>query len=252
MTWAKLEEEIRRARDAGACADFWWRDDDAVLPSDPLATLLRLSSEAAVPLALAVIPLRASAEMFPGLKASVLLHGTDHRNRAAAGEKKTEFPAEEPDDEALERLRSACARLAALAGAAFVPALAPPWNRFRRGLAARLPEIGLAGLSAFGPRPRPPLAGVAEINTHVDIVDWHGTRGFVGEDAALAAAVEHLAAKRAGAADAAEPTGWLTHHAVHDSAAWNFLERLFERTRRCGARWAGAKELFAAVDPTVR
>jgi hypothetical protein len=57
--------------------------------------------------------------------------------------------------------------------------------------------------------------------------------------------VKHLAAKREGAADAAEATGWLSHHAVHDEAAWNFLERLFETVRAAtGARWLGAQELF--------
>ena len=47
------------------------------------------------------------------------------------------------------------------------------------------------------------------------------------------------------AADAAEATGWLSHHAVHDEAAWDFLERLFETVRAAGGpRWVGAQELF--------
>jgi proline iminopeptidase len=35
------------------------------------------------------------------------------------------------------------------------------------------------------------------------------------------------------------------HHAVHDDAAWTFLERLFETTRTLpGVRWRSAQELF--------
>jgi hypothetical protein len=79
-----------------------------------------------------------------------------------------------------------------------------------------------------------------EINTHVDIIDWHGTRGFIGEEPALRGLINHIAA------NTGEPTGVLTHHAVHDEAAWAFLERLYERTRRRGARWAEARSLFQA------
>lgn len=243
--WRTLDAELACWRDAGRDVEFWWRDDDATTPSASLGRVLALSAEAQVPLALAVIPLAAAQELFADLRCAVLMHGTDHRNRAPAGEKKSEYPSAEPDGVALERLRKAKERLAALAGEAFVPVLAPPWNRFKRHLAPRLPEIGLCGLTAYGPRPRhEAAAGVLEVNTHVDIIDWHGTRGFVGEEAALAAAVKHLAARRAGAADRGEPTGWLTHHALHDSAANDFLERLFERTRRLGARWLDARTLF--------
>jgi hypothetical protein len=85
---------------------------------------------------------------------------------------------------------------------------------------------------------------MVEANTHVDIIDWRGTRGFCGEEAALAAAARHLAARRTGAADSSEPTGWLTHHEMHDGAAWNFLSYLFDRTRRLGARWVDAASIF--------
>src|SRR5207249_205701 len=197
----------------------------------------KLSKSSAVPLALAVVPLEAAPELFNGLGASVLMHGTDHRNRAAPGEKKTEFAAAEPEAEAIARLAAARERLARLAGASFLPVLAPPWNRFKRALAARLPAAGLHGLSAYGPRAAGEAApGIRQVNTHIDIIDWRGTRGFAGEDAALRAAAEHLAARRSGAADSAEPTGWLTHHALHDVAAQAVPERLFEPTRPLSAR----------------
>lgn len=88
------------------------------------------------------------------------------------------------------------------------------------------------------------------VNTHVDVIDWRGSRGFVGEDFALNLATRHLQARRNGSADAHECTGWLTHHAVHDEAAWSFLAMLLERTRRTdGVRWRAATDLF--TDPTV-
>jgi len=243
VSWVALDAELARWRDAGRAVEFWWRDDDATRRSPALDRLLRISDETVVPLALAVIPLQAEPELFGGLKADVLMHGCDHRNRAATGEKKTEFPAAEPDDEALARLASARARLAALAGPAFLPVLAPPWNRLKHTLAARLPEAGIRGWSGYGARAA--AAGVAQVNTHVDIIAWRGDRGFVGVDAALRAAVDHLAAQRKAEVDAGEPTGWLTHHMVHDAAAWDFLGRLFERTQARGVRWLAARALFA-------
>ncbi len=250
MSWSDLEQELARWRDAGRRADFWWRDDDAATLSTPVKKLLKLSEQSGVPLALAVVPLEAAPELFSGLRASVLMHGTDHRDRAQPGEKKTEFAAAETDEAAIERLSAARKRLAEHAGARFLPVLAPPWNRFKRSLAAHLPKAGLCALSGYGPRDSAHAApGVYQVNTHVDIIDWRGTRGFVGEAVALRAAVKHLAARRDGSVDRAEPTGWLTHHAVHDAAAWQFLETLFARTYKHGVRWIDPRELFPSLAP---
>jgi hypothetical protein len=85
-----------------------------------------------------------------------------------------------------------------------------------------------------------------QVNTHVDVIDWRGTRGFIGEQQALGAATAHLQARREGRADANEATGWLTHHLAHDDACWAFLERLFDRTRREPAvAWQRADILFS-------
>jgi hypothetical protein len=64
------------------------------------------------------------------------------------------------------------------------------------------------------------------VNTHVDVIDWHGGRGFLGEAAALDLLIGHLSARRQGRADPDEPTGLLTHHLVHDADTWRFLENL--------------------------
>ena len=248
--WRRLSDEIARWRDAGRAADFWWRDDDAAQPDPALARLLALSADAAIPLALAVVPSGADPALLSGLGETVcvLQHGTDHRNRAGPDEKKTEFPAAEPWQAAIARLVTAREQLRARAGKRFVPVLAPPWNRLPKPLVAHIAAAGYRGLSQYGVRSGPYSADyLKQVNTHVDIIAWRSSGGFAGETEAIEAAIRHLSARRAGAADADEPTGFLTHHAVHDEAAWGFLQRLFETTRAIpGVEWRRAEELFHA------
>jgi hypothetical protein len=237
MSWTRLEAELARRRDAGRPARFWWRDDDAGAVLPEAKRLLRMSSSSGIPLSLAVIPEAAEPELFGLLHdgVTVLQHGTDHRNRAAPGEKKTEYPAAEPVEAALARVSDGLGRLRAFAGPRFCPVLAPPWNRVRRDLVEKLPAIGIRGLSMYGPRPRTEAApGLRQVNTHVDIVAWRQGKRFIGEDEAIRLAVKNLAVE--------DPLGWLTHHAVHDDAAWDFLQRLFALA---APRWLSAVEVFS-------
>lgn len=239
MSWGALDAEIRRRGDAGRPVEFWWRDDDAAVPSGEVERLLGLSRSHRIPVALAVVPQQADADLFKLLheQAVVLQHGTDHRNRAAAGEKKTEYPGAEPAAAALARIAEGLKKLSGVSG--FIPVLAPPWNRMREDLLGKLPGIGIRGLSAYGAQQRrEPAPGLRQVNTHVDIVAWRLGRRFVGEEQALSQAIQWLAADG--------PIGWLTHHAVHDAAAWDFLERLF--TVR-GVRWLSAAEAFSYTAP---
>ncbi|MSP96512.1 MAG: hypothetical protein EXR29_04655 [Betaproteobacteria bacterium] len=246
--WRSFSDEIARWRDSGRVVDFWWRDDDASRRDPALSRLFELAAGADVPLALAVVPDAVDYALFegavPGI--SVLQHGADHRNRAAGVEKKTEFSVREPEDEALRRLASGRAKLESVAGSRTLPVLAPPWNRLAAALVPRLAEAGYCGLSTYGARKAEhPAPGLKQVNTHVDIIDWKAGRGFVGEDHALGQAIGHLAARRTGLADASEPTGWLTHHAVHDEAAWNFLARLLETTRGAASvHWLCSADVF--------
>ena len=237
VNWSAFEDELARRREAGRPVQFWWRDDDAaaVLPS--LEQLLSISKKRQTPLALAVIPEAAEPDLFSVLHdgVTVLQHGTDHRNRAAAGEKKTEYSAGEPVEAALARISDGLGRLRSLAGKRFLPVLAPPWNRVRREILKNLPAIGVRGVSAYGARASAePVPGLRQVNTHVDIIAWQEGKRFIGEAEALSKAVPHLSGD--------EPLGWLTHHAVHDAAAWNFLERLFTLE---DVRWLSAAEAFS-------
>jgi hypothetical protein len=241
VNWRLFTDELERRRDAGRQAHFWWRDDDAGAVSLEVRKLLSLSLARAIPLALAVVPEAAESELFRLLHdgVTVLQHGTDHRNRAAPGRKKTEYPREEPIEAALARISDGAGRLRTFAGKKFLPVLVPPWNRIRADLVKKLAAIGVRGLSAYGPcKSAQPQPGLRQVNTHVDIVAWRQGKRFIGESEALASALRALALE--------EPVGWLTHHAVHDAPAWDFLERLFEVR---AARWLSVAEAFSYTAP---
>jgi hypothetical protein len=80
------------------------------------------------------------------------------------------------------------------------------------------------------------------LNTHVDIIDWHGTRGGRSEAELVVELVAELRDRFAGSD---EPVGVLTHHLVHDRTAWDFLSALFATTGRHPAvRWSPASALL--------
>ena len=136
--------------------------------------------------------------------------------------------------------------LRAAFGSRALSVLVPPWNRMAPALAPMLPTIGIMGLSRYLTREAAMAApGVHQVNCHVDLIDWHGTRGFIGEEAALTLVLANLAARQADSADSDEPIGLLTHHQVHDAACWSFLEAFLGcLARHEGARIAAPAELF--------
>lgn len=224
----------RRAK-AGQPARLWLRDDDAVAPSAALDQLLAMKE--GVPLTLAVIPAfsgQALADRLadaPGV--TVALHGWSHENHAGVGEKKQELGPHRPVDQVLADLARGQAHLRALHGPRYAPVLVPPWNRIAPEVVARLPGIGFRALSVFGP-PKP--APLPVVNTHIDPIDWHGTRS--------ARALPELLDELAEAVDAGGPVGILTHHLVHDAAIWGFLAQVIDVTRaHPGCRWIGLPDL---------
>ncbi len=227
--WQPLVEELTRRQRAGRKAEFWLRDDDAADPTPELDRLLALTGEFAVPLTLAVIPAPTDEKLVARLDeaphATVAVHGWAHRNHAPEDQKKQELGPHRPREAVLDELARALSHVGGLHGARAVPMLVPPWNRIDAGLISDLGSLGFAALSVYGP-PKP--ASLAVINSNVDIMDWHGTRGCRDHGLLVQAIVAQLQHD-------GEPVGLLTHHLVHDESAWLFLERLFTITTQAEA-----------------
>lgn len=245
--WAALSAELDRWADKRRQATFWWRDDDAVTVTPALERLIALSESHAVPLALAVIPDGAEPALAERLDRSdapivVLQHGFAHRNHAPDGERKAELGPHRPLGAVTSELLAGRERLASIFGERVFAALVPPWNRIGPEVAASVASLGFDGLSTFNRREAGPPA---RVNAHVDIMDWHGSRGFAGESACLGSVISHLSDRLDGRCDAGEPTGLLTHHLVHDESCWRFVDRFLAETgRHEAASWIPAPSAF--------
>jgi hypothetical protein len=237
MGWEALAQALDARAAAGRPAGLWLRDDDAVAPTAALDRLLALAE--GLPLTIAAIPAGATPALAARLAGvagvRVAVHGWAHANHAGPGEKSQELGPHRPAGTVAAELAQGLARLRDLFGPQCLPLLVPPWNRISPGVAALLPGTGLAALSVFGPETPGP---VPQVNTHLDPIDWRGTRG--GRPGPVLAA--ELAARIAAGAAV---TGILTHHLVHDAAVWDFLACLVAATRgHPGAAWLPAEGLF--------
>lgn len=249
-SWQDLSDELDCWAEAGRRATLWWRDDDAAHATAALDRLLTLRQSVEIPLALAAIPAliddHAAKAIMDDAGATVLQHGYAHHNHAIAGEGKAELAASRDPVVVMDELVVGRQRLETLFGDHAVLVMVPPWNRIGDGLVPRLGDAGYCGLSTYGPRPRRQAApGVALVNTHIDLIDWRGHRGFVGDGNGLGLAVAHLTARRLGSSDDDEPTGLLSHHLAHGEACWDFIAALAVATRaHPAADWLDARTIF--------
>lgn len=239
--WSALEQELDSWAANGLIATLWWRDDDAVDATAELDRLLGIADE--IPLSIAAIPNAATDMLAARLSScatvSVLQHGFAHTNHAPTAEKKAEFGDHRSPDQMLAEIRSGKARLEALIAPQFLPVFVPPWNRMSDTLAGRLAELGFKAASTFGTKNEQGM--FPHLNAHLDVIDWHGTRAFCGEEPILESLTHHLSMRRLGRAAIDRPTGLMTHHLNHDEETWRFLERLLEVTMQHPAiSWIGA------------
>jgi len=242
-SWRVVEAELEAWAAEGQVAAFWWRDDDAVVPSAALDRLLRIEA----PLTLAVIPHAAEVALARRLEGCghvrVVQHGIAHRNHAPPDAKRVELVA----GLSLASLGEAADRLTGLFGPLVLPVLVPPWNRIAPELVGELPGCGFAALSTFGPRRRRLAApGLVQINTHADPVDWRARRARSAADFATIVA-DALTLRRLGQADAAEPLGLLTHHGLDDPAVEALATDLAAIVAaHSAARWVGLAAALTA------
>lgn len=246
-SWTELDEALDAAASRGEMYRLWWRDDDAGKSSPALLRLLDLAERQDLPIAIAVVPSwlepEVQGQIAAQANATVLQHGFAHTNHADEGEKSIELGGRSPDRIAKE-LKEGFVTLEDAFGAAFLPVLVPPWNRIDPALHAYLHPGGYVGLSVFGKRNATEVApGVVSVNTHLDPVDWRGSRGFVGENVMLERLIDQL--------DPSEPIGVLSHHLVMDEPCWAFLERLFAvLSHHPAAKLCSIPQLCTSLDMT--
>ena len=177
-TWRPLSAELDRWKRSGRVAELWLRDDDAVQPTAALDRLLDLTGRHAIPALLAVIPAHAGEPLAARLASApgiaVAVHGWAHENHAPDGQKKQELGPHRAAAVVLGELARAKAVIDRLFAGKAVAVLVPPWNRIDGALLPSLGETGFAALSVFG-MAKP--AALPIVNTHIDIIDWHGGRG---------------------------------------------------------------------------
>lgn len=247
MTEKLLMETLDAFARDGQIADFWLRDDDATQPTALLARLLDLSERFSVPMTLAVIPEptgEALAKYLAGnARIDVAVHGWAHRNHATPDEKKRELGLHRPKEIVVGELKAGYDKLAQLYDSRFVSMLVPPWNRIDAEIVEALPGLGYRALSVYGPETSGPMP---RINTHIDVIDWRGTRGGRNHDVLFA----ETAARMRQAHQTGGTVGILTHHLDHDEAVWSFLQKLFVLTAsHSGCRWRASSELVKNLSP---
>ncbi|KFG66574.1 glycosyltransferase [Microvirga sp. BSC39] len=231
IDWSPLNAALERASDHGCPVRFWWRDDDAVADTPALDRLLALARRYDAGIGLAVIPRDLDASLASRLadesSAFALVHGWSHDNHAPPATKKAEFGAHRPVEALVAEAKRGLHEAREQLGAKLLPVFVPPWNRITGELIPHLPHLGFAGLSTFTDRSAAsPAPGLLQINTHVDSIDWRGTRSAVEPEQVIAGFTGAIERRIAGEADRDEPIGFLTHHLVHDEVVWSLCERV--------------------------
>lgn len=250
--WTLLEQELDAWLAAGRTATLWLRDDDARRDSAALRRLLAISENHDVPVAVAAIPADVEASLGEAIarfdNATLVQHGYAHRNHAPNGERSSELGPQRAVASRLDELLLGRERLAGAFGRRFAPILVPPWNRIGEDLLPCLAPNGYCAVSCFGPRAASsPAPGLLQLNAHVDPIAWRRGRGFIGTEGVSERIAAHLGARRSGACDPDEPTGFLAHHLVFDDDMWECVDAFLARTANHRAvRWLGVEQACGA------
>lgn len=222
---------------------IWWRDDDAGYQSERLDRLLQFARRTRRPLALAVIPARLEPEVAATILACddvvVLQHGWDHADHARDDRKQVELGGTLGAEACRDRLARGKSVLEQAFGDRFLPVLVPPWNRIEAPCLGTLEALGFVAVSTFAQDTSAIDYGLAQVNTHVDLIDWQGGRRMKPL-ADLLAEVDRLLA---------DPTlgtlGLMSHHLDMTPADLDVLEQFFshlDSLEHC--RWASLVPLF--------
>ena len=240
----KLTDELRQWAQAKKPARLFLRDDDACDDTSALRQLSTVTNHYNIPLLLAVIPDHATRELgdFIGSKPHIVpaVHGFSHTNHGNLEEKKIELGGHRPLEIVIAELAQGRDKLLEKFGEKLSPILVPPWNRISKEVAENVGKVGFVAVSGFGWKAASDQ--VAWVNTHVDIIDWKNDKASKSIGLVLEELTNNLIIARANDYAA---IGILTHHLVHDDAAWKMLETLFELiSQQPSFEWVEARTLI--------
>jgi hypothetical protein len=226
-------------------ATFWWRDDDAVRPSDALDRLLEVADGR--PFALATVPFEVTAALAGRLHTekhvTIFQHGWKHQNHAVKGSN-SEYPAGRSLRQVAHELAKGHAKLSELFGSAFAPVFTPPWHGFDASYTPLLEGAGFRALSLKGRRPLETKEVLPQNNVHCVPIVWSNPPGFGNPARYIGQLVQHLALRRAGD-DREEATGVLTHHLVQTPESLEFVRGILDViTTHPSARLVDPVQLF--------
>lgn len=243
--FSPLIAELDNWPSTGSEAAFWWRDDDAVSPSEPLNRLLDVA--AGRPLALAVIPLDASPGLAKRLErerhVAIFQHGWRHKNHASSGPN-SEYPAGRSMETVNLEFNQGSAKLADMFGDRFAWVFTPPWHGLDPEYRPLLASAGIHGVSSKGVRSAAAEDGLQQNNIHCVPVEWTTPASFGDPQKYVDQLVTHLVQRRSGI-ERDEATGILTHHLVQTPESLDFVgDLLTVIERHPNARLADPFELF--------
>ncbi len=212
---ARLTAELDAWLSLGKVAQFWWRDDDAVMETPQLRRLLDVARELQIQPALAVIPARVNSslvEALRGIDCCIWQHGYSHDFHVAG-----EFG----EGRLLNELQRDAVRGQVMLDRAFGAGgwqrvFVPPNHMLALPFKGLIPGLGYVGLSAGAPA-TPVLPHVFEANAELDVMDWPARR-LLPADELGRWIVALLQARRFDPNP--QPIGILTHHLVFDEEAW--------------------------------
>ncbi|MEM9578646.1 MAG: polysaccharide deacetylase family protein [Pseudomonadota bacterium] len=236
--WTPLRVILAQYRSQNAPLPLWWRDDDAVANTGALERLTALSNACDLTVHIAVIPGLAQPDLVTAVAQTrqlvPVIHGWRHENHASPNTKKSEFGHDRAG--ALQELKDGVARIRDLFGDKSLPLFVPPWNRIDPVFFAALTDAGVRGVSTFSPRTaRLAAPGLVQINTHIDPIDWHGSRDLKDPAMLIDETADLLNRRLQGEVDQTEPFGYLTHHLIHSERLWAFSRQFLTELLDAGA-----------------
>jgi hypothetical protein len=249
-----LRQELRSWEAEGLRASLWLRDDDLVRSSERMDAMSRVLERFRLRALVSIIPALMEKDLPSALQDYPYYvpcqHGFAHKNHEPDNAPKAEFGPARPLADAEADILAGRQLLTEAFGDRLTAIFVPPWNRITPSLAAKLPQLGINGLSGYTRQlDGAAVPGLAIRDADIDVLNWE-----MPEDGGVAvmppAAISErlvmiLKNRREHDRWNKIPIGILTHHRAMNSLAWDVVAAVVQETCESGiADWRDPATLF--------